>query len=89
MQALEGQAGAAVSLRVEKADRLLIELTDNSPGIPADLQEKVFIPFFTTKPEGTGIGLSLCRQIIRSHGGHLFISESRPGQTVFTIDLPA
>lgn len=89
MQALEGQAGGAVSLRVEKADRLLIELTDNGSGIPADLQEKVFIPFFTTKPEGTGIGLSLCRQIIRSHGGHLFISESRPGRTVFTIDLPA
>jgi len=51
------------------------------------LQEKVFIPFFTTKSEGTGIGLSLCRQIIRNHNGHLSILESRPGKTVFHIDI--
>lgn len=89
MQALEGQTGGTISLCVHKTNRLLIEITDNGTGIPANLQEKIFIPFFTTKPEGSGIGLSLCRQIIRRHEGHLFISESRPGRTVFSIDLPA
>lgn len=88
-QALEGQTGGSISVCVHKTDRLLIEITDSGPGIPANLQEKIFIPFFTTKPEGTGIGLSLCRQVIRRHEGHLFIRESRPGQTVFCIDLPA
>ena len=52
-----------------------------------ELQEKIFIPFFTTKSEGTGIGLSLCRQIIRNHNGHLSILESRPGKTIFHIDI--
>lgn len=89
MQALEGQTDGMLSLHVQKADRLLIEITDNGPGIPANLQEKIFIPFFTTKPEGMGIGLSLCRQIIRRHEGHLFIKESHPGHTVFRINLPA
>ena len=51
------------------------------------MQEKIFIPFFTTKSEGTGIGLSLCRQIIRNHNGHLSILESRPGKTIFHIDI--
>ncbi|WP_373731871.1 ATP-binding protein, partial [Bacteroides heparinolyticus] len=57
-------------------------------GIPADMWEQVFIPFFTTKAEGTGIGLSLCKEIIRRHEGHLFILESRKGKTVFRIQLP-
>lgn len=89
MQALDRQADGIITLRVQKTDRLLIDVADNGPGIPTNLQEKIFIPFFTTKPEGTGIGLSLCRQIIRRHEGHLFIRESRHGQTVFSIDLPA
>jgi len=50
--------------------------------------DKVFIPFFTTKSEGTGIGLSLCKEIIRRHEGHLAIKESRAGKTVFHIELP-
>ena len=45
-------------------------------------------PFFTTKSEGTGIGLSLCKEIIRRHEGHLAIKESRAGKTVFHIELP-
>ena len=88
MQALEGQSKGEISIIVEQSKRLLIEISDNGPGIPTDIQEQIFIPFFTTKPEGTGIGLSLCKQIIRQHEGHLSIKESRPGKTVFSIDLP-
>lgn len=89
MQALEGQqADAAIHIRVQQTQRLLIDITDNGPGISGEIQEKIFIPFFTTKTEGTGIGLSLCKQIIRQHDGHLSVFESRPGRTTFRIDLP-
>ena len=76
MQALEGK------------ENISIDIADNGPGIPPELQEKIFIPFFTTKSEGSGIGLSLCKQIIRLHDGHLTIQESNPGKTIFHIDMP-
>lgn len=88
IQALEGVEKGSISVTIQQSERLSMEVSDNGPGIPADIQKQVFIPFFTTKPEGTGIGLSLCRQIIRQHEGHLDIKESCPGKTVFCIDLP-
>ena len=61
--------------------RLLVR--DNGCGMPADVLEHAFIPFYTTKPTGTGIGLSLCRQIILKHGGTIHIeSEEKKGTTI-------
>lgn len=88
MQALEGRTDGVISIRVSQTEHILIEIADNGIGIPEELQEKVFIPFFTTKSEGTGIGLSLCKQIIRQHQGHLSIGISQPGKTIFIIELP-
>ena len=88
MQALEGRTDGVISLCVSQTEHILIEITDNGIGIPEELQEKVFIPFFTTKSEGTGIGLSLCKQIIRQHQGHLSMGISQPGKTIFIIELP-
>ena len=51
--------------------RVLIQVVDNGPGIPEALQDQIFIPFFTTKRDGSGIGLSLCRQIMTAHGGEI------------------
>lgn len=51
-------------------------------------KKKIFVPFFTTKTEGTGIGLSLCRQIIKRHGGNLYLQESGQGRTLFVIEWP-
>lgn len=87
MQALEGRTDGAIEIYVRHDEQISIDITDNGPGIPDELQEKVFIPFFTTKSEGSGIGLSLCKQIIRNHNGHLSILESRPGKTVFHVDI--
>lgn len=87
MQALEGRTNGEIDIRVHQNEHISIDITDNGPGIPLELQEKVFIPFFTTKAEGSGIGLSLCKQIIRNHNGHLAILESHPGKTVFHIDI--
>ncbi len=90
-----GESGYAptVGVRTElAADKLKIVVSDNGTGMPADVQARIFQPFFTTKPsgEGTGLGLSLAHDIIvQGHGGTLTV-ESREGQgTEFTILLPA
>ena len=84
IQALERTEKGKISIHALQTERISIDIAD----IPPELQEKIFIPFFTTKSEGSGIGLSLCKQIIRLHGGHLTVKESSPGKTVFHIDIP-
>ena len=64
-----------------------IVVKDNGKGISQDIQEKIFIPFFTTKSEGSGIGLSLSRQIIRAHGGTIRVSSKELNYTSFIINL--
>ncbi len=69
---------------------VVIDVTDNGPGIAASLQKRLFEPFFTTKPtgEGTGLGLFISRSILEAHGGSISVS-SEPGRgTTFTIVLP-
>lgn len=61
-----------------------INVIDNGPGIPAEIADEIFIPFFTTKTNGSGVGLSHSRQIIRAHGGSLYCS-SKPNQTIFKL----
>lgn len=73
--------------KINEYGRALITVTDNGPGIPDDLMDKIFVPFFTTKDSGSGIGLSLSRQIMLLHGGSLKV-VSKPGkQTVFTLEF--
>jgi two-component system nitrogen regulation sensor histidine kinase NtrY len=90
IEALEEQEHGIIILKAfRKDDRVLIELSDNGPGISQDIQPQVFIPFFTTKPAGTGIGLSIVRKIVLTNGGSIsFTSEPGTG-TSFMIDLPA
>lgn len=66
----------------------IINIMDNGPGIPQDILENIFVPFFTTKTSGSGIGLSLSRQIIRLHKGQLQVSSSPGSETCFSILLP-
>lgn len=88
IQSLEGESNGQIEVLLEMTDKLYIGILDNGKGIPTELQEKIFVPFFTTKTEGTGIGLSLCRQIIKRHGGNLYLQESRPGKTLFVMEWP-
>ncbi|MPQ45565.1 PAS domain-containing protein [Marinifilum sp. N1E240] len=69
---------------IKKGQFTEIRVSDNGPGIPEEISDEIFIPFFTTKQKGSGIGLSYSRQIIRAHGGSLFC-KSKEGETVFTI----
>jgi signal transduction histidine kinase len=68
---------------------ILVSITDSGTGIPLELQNKVFTPFFTTKSLGEGIGLGLytCKKIVHEHGGALFF-RSGEGITEFVVVLP-
>lgn len=88
VQALAGQSGGEIKIRVRRTSAITIEIIDNGPGIPGDIREDIFVPFFTTKPQGTGIGLSLSRQITRLHGGDLQVYSVPFNETRFIISLP-
>jgi two-component system nitrogen regulation sensor histidine kinase GlnL len=65
----------------------VMEVEDNGPGVPPELQEKIFYPMVTTRPSGTGLGLPIAQQLAHSHGG-LVECRSRPGCTVFSMFVP-
>ena len=65
--------------------RVILTITDNGPGMDADTLEKIFVPFFTTKESGSGIGLSLSRQIIRIHNGSIICDSAQGEGTTFTM----
>jgi len=65
-----------------------VSVSDNGTGIPADLQEKIFAPFYSTKDGGTGLGLSISKTIVESYGGTLTLSETTGGGACFTVSLP-
>jgi signal transduction histidine kinase len=66
----------------DNAGKAIITVEDNGQGILPDVLERIFVPFFTTKKNGSGIGLSLCKQIIMNHGGEISIeSEDGKGST--------
>lgn len=64
-----------------------VDITDNGPGVPEELQDKIFYPMVTGKAEGTGLGLSIAQSLINRHAGLIEFS-SKPGNTVFTVYLP-
>ena len=68
---------------------LVVTLADHGPGIPAELRQRVFEPYFTTKQDGTGLGLALVRHTIEAHGGTLTVFETPGGGATFSIVLPA
>jgi signal transduction histidine kinase len=87
MQALSGCAEGKISVRalLDGRGRVIVDVTDNGPGITPEQLGKIFVPFYTTKPSGSGIGLSLCRGIMRMHRGTI-LARSNPGvATVFTL----
>ncbi|MFA6809491.1 MAG: ATP-binding protein [Desulfoplanes sp.] len=67
---------------------VVMTVKDNGPGIPEELQDKIFQPFFSAKEEGTGLGLSIAKRIIEDHGGWISVSSKPEEGTTFTITLP-
>ncbi|HRJ15799.1 MAG TPA: ATP-binding protein, partial [Saprospiraceae bacterium] len=71
----------------DAAGRVEISVADNGPGIPDEVLSQIFVPFFTTKEEGSGIGLSLCRQIVHLHKGQIHVASAQDKGACFTVTL--
>ena len=86
-----GDRGGTIRVSTQSRDgRVLLIVSDDGPGIPADVLPRIFDPFFTTKDvgEGSGLGLSIVHGIIERHGGQIDV-DSKPGQgTTFTVSFP-
>ena len=87
LEALNGRTDGLIRIMVKvgKNNRPEIMVTDNGSGIPDEIMEQVFVPFFTTRENGSGIGLSLSRQIMRLHGGSLQVRSVPGKETVFSM----
>jgi two-component system, LuxR family, sensor histidine kinase DctS len=68
--------------------QIVLSVSDRGPGIDADIREKLFTPFYSTKPQGMGMGLSICRSVAESHGGRLSFHPRTPCGTRFELSLP-
>lgn len=81
-------AGGTLSIRTyEEGEWVVLTIRDTGPGIPEELGEKVYEPFYTTKPEGSGLGLYNCRQAMEAHGGQIFHENAPGGGTTFYLKL--
>ena len=90
-QAIESGTGElTLTTRVEDAQHVAVEISDNGKGIPPEIMSKIFDPFFTTKAvgKGTGLGLSISYKIIEQHGGKISVDSTVGKGTKFTIVLP-
>lgn len=76
-----------LSAYIDNNSHAVLKISDNGAGISEENMERIFVPFYTTKKEGSGIGLSLSQQIIRAHGGRIHVTSKPNEETVFTIRL--
>jgi PAS domain S-box-containing protein len=94
LQAMSETDTGSLALKVqsvhveEGVENVEVSVADTGPGIPKEFQERIFQPFYTTKRDGTGLGLALSQRIITAHKGNIQFS-SFPGGTIFTVRLPA
>jgi len=86
-QATESLESPSIELsgRLNRRGNIVISVGDNGPGVPADIATKIFVPFFTTKKEGSGVGLALARQVMTAHGGFVRVADSDAGGALFTL----
>jgi two-component system, LuxR family, sensor kinase FixL len=92
LEALQGEPATqrriTIRTRRDPPDHVLIEVSDNGPGISPELLPSIFVPFTTTKSEGMGLGLSIVRSIVESHGGQILAKPRQPRGMIFQIRLP-
>jgi signal transduction histidine kinase len=91
IEAMESEKRQNILRVVTKADGrgvLQISISDTGLGVDSENADRVFDAFYTTKPEGMGLGLSICRSIVEAHGGRLWTRPNAPGGSVFCITLP-
>ena len=85
----DGLRDLLISTEQSQEDGVLVAVRDSGPGIDPDIVERVFQSFYTTKPSGMGMGLSICRSIVEAHGGRLEVIANKPRGAIFQFILPA
>jgi two-component system sensor kinase FixL len=88
-EAMDGSPRRELSITTARAEEMVeISVADTGPGLPELVRAKLFEPFVTTKPNGMGVGLSVCRAIVEAHGGELRAGDADGGGTVFRLTVP-
>ena len=85
----EGARELLISTRKAEPNGVLVVVRDSGPGLSSPGLERIFEAFYTTKPGGLGMGLSICRTIIEAHGGRLWATAAQPRGATFQFTLPA
>jgi signal transduction histidine kinase len=84
----EGSRELLISTSVDAPDGVIVAVRDSGPGFKPESLDRLFDPFYTTKPDGMGMGLSICRSIIEAHGGRLWATANATRGAVFQFTLP-
>jgi signal transduction histidine kinase len=87
--AKDGARVLSVRSEVDEVASVIVSVADTGTGIGSQEIKRIFNPLFTTKPDGMGMGLSICRSIVEGHGGRLWVAPNKPAGTVFQFSLPA
>jgi signal transduction histidine kinase len=88
MAEVTGRSRALLISTTEAAGGVLVAISDSGPGLPGANLARIFEAFYTTKPSGLGMGLSICRSIVEAHDGRLWAAPNKPHGAVFYIMLP-
>jgi signal transduction histidine kinase len=83
-----GRRILGLSSRVESSDDILVSIEDSGTGLEEGLSDRIFDPLFTTKPNGMGMGLAICKSIVEGHGGRIWAVPGSPNGTVFQFTVP-
>lgn len=90
IEATASQAKRLIHIKTwQDHDRVFVTVSDNGPGLSADTADRISTPFFSTKPEGLGVGLSIAKSIAKQHGGELEINNQPEGGAIVRLELPA
>lgn len=88
-EAIAGRPDGEIGIRsrIDAAEHVIVEVSNNGGAIPPEVAENIFTPFYTTKPDGSGIGLSLSRRIMQLHGGSLRLTSNTDRRVTFTLQI--
>jgi two-component system, NtrC family, nitrogen regulation sensor histidine kinase NtrY len=89
IEAMDGQGRVDIVTSFDgRQQRVCIEVRDTGEGIPPQVRDKLFLPYFTTKKGGSGLGLALVNRIVADHGGRISVRDNIPRGSIFAIELP-